>query len=90
MLQGSQECSSIQLLLTLGAQASVGLKKSMITYDRNDRRSLLDWIDFVINYCTETLEKLETDIINKKEVKDIPQTGWKGLRAKYEHALKEP
>ena len=80
----------IQLLLALGAQASVGLKKSISAYDRNDRRSLLDWADFAIDYCTDTLEKLETDIIDKKEVEDIPTTGWKGFRAKYEQALKEP
>ena len=80
----------VQLLLALGAQASVGLKKSISTYDRNDRRSLLDWADFAIDYCTDTLEKLETDIIDKKEVEDIPTTGWKGFRAKYEQALKEP
>ncbi|ESK95874.1 ankyrin repeat protein [Moniliophthora roreri MCA 2997] len=75
----------VQLLIPLGASADVTIKAAKVRYaNSDDKKSLLDWVQYAIDSTDEELEKLEEGKSDKKKNADkVDESGMKGYYAKY-------
>ncbi|KAJ7165671.1 ankyrin repeat protein [Mycena crocata] len=75
----------VRLLVDLGAEVNIGVKRALSLNSRtDDRRTLLDWVQYALTWLAEQISEMDKKINPPAEIADTESlSGWKGYLAKY-------